>query len=127
MIYASLRAAMICQACGLDKKTLQKRVLFCSVFLVEMRRIELLSENPLIKLSSWAVCCLEFPREDANRHASSCGSPFLLDRFKSERPMQVHRSNDAQSKAAVLLGGTGDPQVTALLSLTPEGIKLRQP
>ena len=92
-----------------------------------MRGVEPLSENLLIRLSPWAVCYLEFPLVGANKHAPSAGSPFLLDRFKGEKPMQVHRSSDAQSKVAVLLGGTGDPQVTALLSLPPFGEKLRQP
>ena len=91
--------------------------------LVEMRRIELLSENPLIQPSSWAVCYLSFPRESANRHAFFLGSPFLHDRFKSERPMHVHHCDDVQSEAVVLIGGTGDPQVAALLSFTSEGRK----
>ena len=41
--------------------------------------------------------------------------------------MHVHRCDDVQSKAAVLLGGTGDPQVAALLSFTSNDVKLRQP
>ena len=114
---------MICQACGLDKKILVPKN---EDFLVEMRRIELLSENPLIQPSSWAVCYLSFPRESANRHAFFLGSPFLHDRFKCERPMHVHHSNDAQSEAVVLIGGTGDPQVTALPSLR-RSAKIRQP
>ena len=89
-------------------------------FLVEMRRIELLSENPLIQLSPWAVCYLKFPFESANRHAFSQGSPFLHDRLKCEPPMHVHHCHDVQSKAVVLIGGTGDPQVAALLSFTPK-------
>ena len=82
--------------------------------LVEVRRIELLSENPSTQLSSWTVCYLEFPSGSANRHAIPSGSPFMHDRLKCERPMHVHHSNDAQSEAVVLIGGTGDPQVTAL-------------
>ena len=115
---------MICQACGLDKKI---RILANADFLVEMRRIELLSENPLIQPSSWAVCFFNFPRQSANRHAFFLGSPFLHDRFKSERPMHVHHCDDAQSEAVVLIGGTGDPQVAALLSFTSSDVKLRQP
>lgn len=42
------------------------------------------------------------------------GSTFVLDRLKCERPMQVHRSDDAQLTVAVLCEGTGNPQVTAL-------------
>ena len=92
-----------------------------------MMGIEPMSENPLIKPSPWAVCYLEFPVKSANRHALYPGSPFLLDRLKCEPPMQVHRSDDVQSKVAVLLGGTGDPQVTALPVLRHGGVKLRQP
>ena len=95
-------------------------------FLVEMRRIEPLSENPSTRLSSWTVCYLEFPSGSANRHAIPSGSPFLHDRLKCERPMHVHHSNDAQSEAVVLIGGTGDPQVTALPSLR-RSAKIRQP
>ncbi len=97
------------------------------LLLVEMRRIELLSENPSIQPSSWTVCYLDFPLTGASRHASMIGSPFLLDRFKGERPMQVHRCDDVQSKAAVLIGGTGGPQATALPVLRYESVKLRQP
>ena len=88
-----------------------------SCLLVEVRRIELLSENPSTQLSSWTVCYLKFPSGGANRHALPSGSPFMRDRLKCERPMHVHHSNDAQSEAVVLIGGTGDPQVTALPSL----------
>ena len=58
--------------------------------LVEATGIEPVSENPLTQLSSWTVCLLEFPITDAARQASDQSSPFLLDRFKSEPPMQVH-------------------------------------
>ena len=91
-------------------------------FMVEMRRIELLSENPSTQLSSWTVCYLEFPSGSANRHAIPSGSPFLHDRLKCERPMHVHHSNDAQSEAVVLIGGTGDPQVTALPIIEPRRV-----
>jgi len=57
---------------------------------------------------------LNFPLNGANRHAPLAGSPFLPDRFKGETPVQVHHSFDAHTKAVVLFGGTGDPQVTAL-------------
>ncbi len=95
--------------------------------LVEMMGIEPMSENPLIKPSPWAVCYLEFPVKSANRHAPYPGSPFVLDRLKSEPPMQVHRSFDAQSSVAVLRGGTGDPQVTAPPIGIPYGMSIRQP
>ena len=91
--------------------------LFC---LVEMMGIEPMSENPLTKPSSWTVCYLEFPSRSTNRHVLRSGSPFVLDRLKGEPPMQVHCSDDVQSVAAVLNGGTGDPQVTALPSFTPK-------
>ena len=95
--------------------------------MVEMRGIEPLSENQSIQPSSWTVCYLKFPLGSANRHAFLIGSPFLHDRIKCEPPMHVHRCDDVQSKAAVLIGGTGDPQVTALPVLRHEGVKLRQP
>ena len=94
------------------------------MFLVEMRRIELLSENPSIQPSSWTVCYLKFPLTGANRHASVIGSPFLHDRLKCEPPMHVHHYDDVQSRAVVLSGGTGDPQVAALPLLTPKGQQL---
>jgi len=77
--------------------------------LVEMRRIELLSENPLIQPSSWTVCYLDFPLESANRHAFSLGSPFLHDRFKSERPMHVHHCDDVQAGVVVVHRRNGRP------------------
>ena len=79
-----------------------------------MMGIEPMSENPASRLSPWVVCYLAFPIGGANKHAPSQGSPFLLDRFKGETPMQVHRSCDAQSSVAVVRGGTGGPQATAL-------------
>ena len=88
-----------------------------SCLLVEVRGIEPLSENPSTRPSSWTVCYFNFPSGGANRHALPSGSPFMHDRLKCERPMHVHHSNDAQSEAVVLIGGTGDPQVTALPSL----------
>ncbi len=89
--------------------------------------IEPMSENLLTQPSSWTVCYLKFPIGSVNRHTLRLGSPFLHDRLKSEPPMHVHRSNDAQSEVAVVLGGTGDPQVTALPVLRRKGAKLRQP
>jgi hypothetical protein len=35
------------------------------------------------------------------------GSHFLRGRFNGEPPTHVHRCHDAQSEAAILLGGTG--------------------
>ena len=95
--------------------------------LVEMMGIEPMSENPLTQLSPWAVCYLEFPVGGANKHVPRQSSPFLLDRLKSERPMQVHRSFDAQSSVAVVRGGTGGPQATAPPIGIPYGMSIRQP
>ena len=90
-------------AFAMDKK---RQVETCR-FLVDPRGIEPLSENLLIWLSPGAFCPLEFPSSDAGRQASDLGSHFLHGRFNGETPTHVHRSNDAQSKAAILLGGTG--------------------
>ena len=76
--------------------------------------IEPMSENPLIRLSSQAVCYLAFPRGSGSRHPLLWSSPFVPDRFKGERPMQVHHCDDAQSEVVALFGGTGGPQATAL-------------
>ena len=95
--------------------------------MVEMMGIEPMSENPLTQLSPWAVCYLEFPVGGANKHAPRQSSPFVLDRLKSERPMQVHRSFDAQSSVAVVRGGTGGPQATAPPIGIPYGMSIRQP
>ena len=92
----------------------------CS-FLVEMMGIEPMSENPLIRLSSQAVCSLAFPLESESRHSHSRSSPFVPGRLKSERPTQVHHSFDAQSEVVVLFGGTGGPQATALSSQSLTG------
>ena len=51
--------------------------------LVELRRIELLSEKTLIGLSPGAVCLLVLPHMTADRQAVMIGSFFLYDRFKS--------------------------------------------
>jgi hypothetical protein len=44
---------------------------------------------------------------DVNRQTSLSGSHFLRGRLNGERPTHVHRLLDAQSEAAILLGGTG--------------------
>ena len=81
---------------------------------METTGVEPVSENPLTQPSSWVVYLLDFPITNADRQAFDQSSPFLHDRFKCEQPMHVHRCDDVQSKVAVLFGGTGDPQVTAL-------------
>ena len=58
--------------------------------LVEATGVEPVSENPLTQPSSWTVYLLEFPLTNADRQAFNQGSPFVHDRFKSERPMHVH-------------------------------------
>ena len=92
-------------------------------FLVEPTGIEPVSKNPLIQLSPWAVCLYYFPRTCAGKQAHAQGSPFMPDRLKCEPPMHVHHCHDVQAAVVVLRGGTGDPQVAALLSFTPRGRK----
>ncbi len=58
--------------------------------LVEPTGIEPVSKNLLIQPSPQTVCLLKFPVRHADKQAHRQGSPFLLDRFKGERPMQVH-------------------------------------
>ena len=91
--------------------------------MVEMRGVEPLSENPSVRLSSWAVCYLAFPAGGANRHAPSLGSPFVPDRFKGEKPMQVHHSSHALTKVVVPFGRTGGPQAAAPLIQHPKALK----
>ena len=59
-------------------------------FLVELRRIELLSEKTLIGLSSGVVGLLVLPRAAAERQAAAFGSFFLCDRFKSKRAVHIY-------------------------------------
>lgn len=58
-------------------------------FLVDPRGVEPLSENPLGRLSSWAVCYEVLPggAQTDTRHRD--GSPFLDDRLKDETPMHL--------------------------------------
>ena len=62
----------------------------CFLLLVEPTGIEPVSKNLLIQLSSRTVCLLSFPIGSADKQARLQSSPFLLDRFKGETPMQVH-------------------------------------
>ena len=57
---------------------------------MDPRRIELLSENPFIGLSSWIVYDLKFPSGVGHRQPTPVSSPFLHDRYKCELPMHVH-------------------------------------
>ena len=79
----------------------------CYCFLVEMRGIEPLSENLLIQLSPSAFRLLEFPLTHGGGQPYVAGSHFMRDALNGERRVHVHRSNDAQSEVAILLGGTG--------------------
>ena len=84
-------AVMIYQACGLDKKRSicrQTNAPFC--LLVDQRGVEPLSENLFTGPSPWAVYDLEFPAGGDHRQPPSLGSPFMLDRCKSELSVQVH-------------------------------------
>ena len=92
------------------------------LLLVEARGVEPLSENLLIQLSPSAFRLLEFPLTHGGGQPYVAGSHFMRDALNGERRVHVHRSNDAQSKAAVLIGGTGDPQVTALPIIEPRRV-----
>lgn len=75
--------------------------------MVEMTGIEPVSKNPLTQLSPWAVILLDFPAQGAEGQAHGASSPFVLDRLKGEKPMQVHRLFDARPWGAVFPRGTG--------------------
>ena len=72
-----------------------------------MRGVEPLSENLLIQLSPSAFRLLEFPLMHGGGQPYLSGSHFMRDGLNGERPVHVHRLHDAQSEAAILLGGTG--------------------
>ena len=76
-------------------------------FLVEARGVEPLSENLLIQLSPSAFRLLEFPLRHGGGQPYLAGSHFMRDALNGERRVHVHRLHDAQSEAAILLGGTG--------------------
>ena len=82
--------------------------------MVEARGVEPLSENLLIQLSPSASRLLGFPARDGGGQPACLGSHFLRDRFNGEPPMHVHRLHDAQSRAAILSGGTGGINAAAL-------------
>ena len=77
------------------------------LLLVEARGVEPLSENLLIQLSPSAVRLLEFPLNDGGGQPSLAGSHLMRDALDGERRVHVHRLLDAQSRAAILSGGTG--------------------
>ena len=79
----------------------------CYCFLVEMRGIEPLSENLLIQLSPSAFRLLDFPLIGGGGQPSLAGSHLMRDALDGERRVHVHRLLDAQSRAAILSGGTG--------------------
>ncbi len=52
------------------------------LFLVEMARVELASENLFPKLSTSIVYLLEFPQLNAGKQALSFGSPLIRDKVQ---------------------------------------------
>jgi len=76
-------------------------------FLVEARGVEPLSENLLIQLSPSAFRLLDFPLIGGGGQPSLAGSHLMRDALDGERRVHVHRLLDAQSRAAILSGGTG--------------------
>ena len=74
---------------------------------MEARGVEPLSENLLIQLSPSAFRLLDFPLKGGGGQPSFAGSHFMRDALNGERRVHVHRLHDAQSEAAILLGGTG--------------------
>ena len=86
----------------------------CFFRLVEARGVEPLSENLLIQLSPSAVRLLAFPSADGGGQPSVLGSHLMRDALDGERRVHVHRLLDAQSRAAILSGGTGGIYATAL-------------
>ncbi len=71
------------------------------------RGVEPLSENLLIQLSPSAFRLLEFPLNDGGGQPSFAGSHLMHDALDGEQRVHVHRLLDAQSRAAILSGGTG--------------------
>ena len=83
------------------------RPLGALLLLVEARGVEPLSENLLIQLSPSAFRLLDFPLIGGGGQPSLAGSHLMRDALDGERRVHVHRLLDAQSRAAILSGGTG--------------------
>ena len=82
--------------------------------LVDPRGIEPLSESPLIRLSPWAVCYLEFPLGSVSRQTPRQGSHFMHDRFNGETPMHGHRFMTLGSRARYSESNGQDRSLAAL-------------
>lgn len=78
--------------CGFDylikNKNPDKKSEF--LFLVEMARVELASENLFLKLSTSVVYLLKFPIKKAERQASFIGSPALCDGLQGGVPVHIY-------------------------------------
>ena len=85
-----------------------------SCFLVDPRGVEPLSESPLIRLSPWAVCYLEFPLGSVSRQTPRQGSHFVHDRFNGETPMHGHRTMTLGSRARYSESNGQDRSLAAL-------------
>ena len=83
-------------------------------FLVDPRGVEPLSESPLIRLSPWAVCYLEFPICGVSRQTPRQGSHFMRDRFNGETPMHGHRSMTLGSRSRFSESNGQDRSLAAL-------------
>ena len=62
--------------------------------LVEVRRVELLSEDPIVQASPSAACILDFPRPGARRQAQGLGS-FMIPASPQSLGGPVPHINDA--------------------------------
>ena len=85
-----------------------------SLFLVDPRGVEPLSESPLIRLSPWAVCYLKFPICGVSRQTPRQGSHFMRDRFNGETPMHGHRSMTLGSRSRFSESNGQDRSLAAL-------------
>ena len=83
-------------------------------FLVDPRGVEPLSESPLIRLSPWAVCYLDFPICAVSRQTSRQSSHFVRDRFNGETPMHGHRSMTLGSRSRYSESNGQDRSLAAL-------------
>ena len=82
--------------------------------MVDPRGVEPLSESPLIRLSPWAVCYLEFPLSSVSRQTPRQGSHFVHDRFNGETPMHGHRFMTLGSRARYSESNGQDRSLAAL-------------
>ena len=73
--------------------------------MVEVRRIELLSEDQTAGFSPSAVYILDFPRRDACKRASRVGS-FILPALPQSLGRPVPHINDAAGRSRERFGAT---------------------